>query len=81
VNSIPEAVAEPQLASREMIIPLEYEGAGEVPVPGSPVKLSDAPCRILRPAPLVGEHNREIYVDLLDYSEDRMRELENRKVI
>lgn len=81
VNSIPEAVAEPQLKDREMIVSLDYRGAGEVPVPGSPVKLSGTPCQIRRPAPLAGEHNREIYMGLLGYGEDRIRELESKRII
>jgi len=81
VNSIAEAVAEPQLASREMLISFEYKGAGEVPVPGSPLKLSDVPAKIERPAPLAGEHTEEILIDLLGYRNEQVRKLKEQKII
>jgi len=55
VNSVPEALADPQVAARGMVV--EAEG---VRLLGNPVKLSDVPERPPRPGPGLGEHTREI---------------------
>ena len=56
------------LAAREWWVELEQGrgvGAEAVPLrmPGAPYRLSAAPARIRRPAPRIGEHNREVWVD------------------
>ena len=55
VNSVAEALADPQVGAREMVVE-----AGGVRMVGNPVKLSDMAEQPLRPAPRLGEHSREI---------------------
>ena len=52
------------ILAREMIVPVRHPERGEVPVPGSPIKLSASPVQ-LRYAPLLGEHTAEIYEQFL----------------
>jgi benzylsuccinate CoA-transferase BbsE subunit len=49
--------------------------------PGAPFKGSDAPWRISRRAPLIGEHNREIFVGELELSLEKMSILKANEVI
>jgi formyl-CoA transferase/CoA:oxalate CoA-transferase len=56
VRSITEALADPQLAAREMIVPLEHVAAGPIRVLGSPLKLSDTPASVRTPPPSLGQH-------------------------
>jgi crotonobetainyl-CoA:carnitine CoA-transferase CaiB-like acyl-CoA transferase len=49
-------------------------------VTGNPVKLGAGEQPITRP-PAKGEHNREIYAELLGYDEERITELAAAKVI
>ena len=51
VNSFSEAVADPQLVHREMVVDLEHETAGTFQQIGSPVKLKEHPAQIRTPAP------------------------------
>jgi CoA:oxalate CoA-transferase len=51
---------DPQLAAREMIAELEHAAAGPLKLLGIPVKLSDTPGAVRRPAPLLGQHTEEI---------------------
>jgi crotonobetainyl-CoA:carnitine CoA-transferase CaiB-like acyl-CoA transferase len=59
---------DPQLLSREMIIEVEQPLSGKVKVPGSLFKLSRTPGNVNMPAPRLGEHNPEIFAQLLGYS-------------
>lgn len=81
VNSIPEAIADPQIRAREMIVDVEQPGIGRVPVTGIPVKLSETPGRIETHAPGLGEHNEDIYCALLGYGRDELSKLKEGGVI
>ena len=60
VRTITEALADPQLAARDMIVPLEHLLAGSVRVLGTPIKLSDTPALIRTPPPALGQHTNSI---------------------
>ncbi len=60
VLSITEMHADPQAIAREMIVSTTHPVAGEVKTIGLPVKFSETPGGITRPAPLKGEHTREV---------------------
>ncbi|MDE2002351.1 MAG: CoA transferase [Betaproteobacteria bacterium] len=60
VNTIGEAVEHPQMLSRGMIVETEHPQAGRTKSLGCPIHFSDTPTRITRPAPLLGEHTREL---------------------
>jgi len=59
----PEALLrDPHLADRSFFVPIEHPELGlTVPYPGPPFHLTDAPWRIARRPPLLGEHNAEVY--------------------
>lgn len=56
--------ADPQVQVREMRVELEHPRAGRVSHIGIPVKLSETPGTIRRPAPMLGEHTDEILREL-----------------
>ena len=58
VRSVTEALADPQLAAREMIVPLEHVTAGPIRVLGTPLKLSDTPAAVRTPPPALGPAHR-----------------------
>lgn len=77
VKTVADALGDPQLKAREMIVETEHPKAGRYTQIGSPLKLSDTPCDMHRlPAPGVGEHNREILkgLGLSDAEVDRLKE-------
>jgi formyl-CoA transferase len=75
-----EVLADKHLKERGFIVELEHPRRGKFPMPGNPVRLSDSPTDIVR-APLLGEHNAEIYVKTLGLSEDDLATLEKDGVI
>ncbi|HEU5195817.1 MAG TPA: CoA transferase [Methylomirabilota bacterium] len=80
INDYAEALSDPQTFAREMVVDLVHPGAGPVKSLGVPVKLSDTPGAVDRPAPLLGEHNTEILAEL-GYTEGEQRALANQRVI
>ena len=55
-----EAAADPQVAHLGLLQSYEHPRAGTVKVVGPAVGMSNTPASIERPAPLVGEHTREV---------------------
>jgi crotonobetainyl-CoA:carnitine CoA-transferase CaiB-like acyl-CoA transferase len=60
VNSIGEALAHPQALARGMVVDLVHPQAGPTKALGCPIHFSATPTAITRPAPLLGEHTREV---------------------
>jgi len=62
VNSIDELVGYEQLKAREFFQAVEHPELGEsLTYPGTFVRLSEGKCEVRRRAPLIGEHNVEVY--------------------
>ncbi|MFA5521282.1 MAG: CoA transferase [Castellaniella sp.] len=60
VHSVGEALTHPQAVARGMVVELEHPQAGPTRALGCPIHFSATPTRIDRPAPVLGEHTREI---------------------
>lgn len=81
VLSVADAVRLPQLQARDMVVPTPHTTAGDVALPGIPVKLSDSPGQVRRGAPTVGEHNGHVYRELLGMSDSAVAQLHAEGVI
>jgi crotonobetainyl-CoA:carnitine CoA-transferase CaiB-like acyl-CoA transferase len=80
INTYPEALADPHALARDMVVDLVHPGAGPIKALGVPVKLSDTPGAVDRPAPLLGQDNTEVLTEL-GYSEAEQRTLKDDGVI
>jgi len=60
INSIADVAADPQALAREMVVELEHPRAGRTRALGLPIKLSRTPGKVSRPAPVLGQHTREV---------------------
>jgi crotonobetainyl-CoA:carnitine CoA-transferase CaiB-like acyl-CoA transferase len=56
-----EALQEPQLHERNMVLTVDGESFGGLVMPGRPIKFAGETEASLRPAPKLGAHNAEIY--------------------
>jgi crotonobetainyl-CoA:carnitine CoA-transferase CaiB-like acyl-CoA transferase len=63
VNSIGEALAHPQALARGMVVDLVHPQAGATKALGCPVHFSATPTSVTRPAPMLGEHSREVLAE------------------
>jgi len=60
VRSVTETLADPQLAARDMIVPITHAVAGDIRVLGNPLKLSATPPEIRTAPPALGQHTDAI---------------------
>jgi CoA:oxalate CoA-transferase len=81
VLEIKDVVRLDQLVAREMLVGVEHSTAGKVVVPGIPIKFSETPGQVRRPPPTIGEHNRDVYCDILGMSEDELQSLKDQGAI
>jgi crotonobetainyl-CoA:carnitine CoA-transferase CaiB-like acyl-CoA transferase len=60
VKTFDEVLRDEQLNSRDYFQVVEHPAAGSYRYPGPPYRLSATPCRVVRPAPTLGQHNRQV---------------------
>jgi crotonobetainyl-CoA:carnitine CoA-transferase CaiB-like acyl-CoA transferase len=81
VNTARELVDDPHVAARQMLIHRQYPGVGSLPLPGIPLKLSETPGKIESDPARLGEHNEEVYGELLGYSPNKLDSMRQKGVI
>ena len=76
VATAEDITASEQLAAREFFVPVEHEDLGAtIPYPGPFAKLSHTPLSVAGRAPHIGEHNTEVYGELLGYGPEKLAAL------
>jgi CoA:oxalate CoA-transferase len=68
------------LNARTYFVEIEHPVLGKLKYPGAPYKMSESPWRIDNAAPLIGEHNEEVYA-AMGFSRDDLVTLKAAKVI
>ena len=78
-----ELLNDPRVKERGtyQVIERAIVGAHPYPVPSAPMRLSESPVTIRRPAPLLGEHNDYILGELLRLSKEAMKSLADDQII
>jgi formyl-CoA transferase len=77
-----DIVEDPQYQEREMIIKVEHPQLGEFPMPGVVPKLSRTPGKVKHVGPdVMGKHNVEVYQELLGFDDEKLKELQEKRII
>jgi len=80
--NIEEIWESPHYSAREYWEEVYHPELGaSITYPGAAVNIGNAPWRTVRRAPLIGEHNRDIYVDELGLSSDQLALMKSRGII
>ena len=81
INNLAQALADPQVESRNMVTRWQHPHQNDLPLISSPIKLSATPVRTDLPPPLLGQHTDEVLHSVLHYSQAKLFELKSKKVI
>ncbi len=60
INTVDKVLADPQVIARNMIVETQHPTAGAVKMAGVPIKMSETPGAVEKPAPILGQHTEEI---------------------
>jgi len=81
VFTIAEAAEHPHLQARDYFVDVEHPELGVVKTLGAPFKLPASPGGPTAPAPLLGQHNTEVYADWLGLDEGDIKALRDQGTI
>ncbi len=74
-------LTDPQFAARAAIVTVQHPKYGDLKMQNVAPKLSETPGTIRSIAPGLGEHNDQVYLELLGMSAARYYELKQKSVI
>ena len=77
INRVDHVVEHPQVAARGALVGCEHPVAGRIRMVGPPVRMSETPGAVRRPAPLVGEHTESVLREMLGMNDDEIARLKN----
>ena len=80
MNNVGEVLEDPQVKFRDFFVEIDHPATGKVKYPGRPFVMEETPWTLRRPAPLLGQHNTEVYLDL-GYSKEDLVSLRQSHVI
>jgi len=81
INSIEDIVSDPQFIARDMFEKVSLENGEDLKIPRMVPKLERTPAKTNWAGPKLGEHNQEILVERLGYSESEFKELQKNKIV
>ncbi len=82
VNDFAQALSDPQVMARNMVIDVRLQNGEVVRMPGNPVKIGDDPSPETPGAPpMLGEHTETVLRTVLGYDDARMDHLRQNSVI
>ena len=81
VNNLEQAMNDEQIQYRNMLVDVIHPEGGSVKVPGNPIKLSSVENEQFSSPPLLGEHTKEVLQKWLNFSDEKLIELDEQQVI
>jgi len=81
IYNVEDMFRDPHYQARDMLPKIPVEGVGDLAMPGIVPKLSKTPGAIRWAGPKLGEHNREVFKNILGMSEEEICQLEDEGII
>ncbi|MBC7703939.1 MAG: CoA transferase [Rhodoferax sp.] len=81
VNSFEQAMSDPQILARNMVVDVTLQSGEVVRMPGNPIKFAGEGEQAFTAPPLVGEHTEAVLRDFLHYPAERLNALREKGVI
>ncbi len=81
INDIAQVFEDPQVQHRGLRVEMPEPAAGKAAFVASPLRFSESPVEYRLPPPLLGEHNQEVFEDLLGMSPEEIARLRASGVI
>lgn len=81
INDLAQVTEDPHARAREMFVHVKHPVAGDTVLNGSQFKMTETDPLIERPAPLLGQHNEEVYGELLGLSAGQIAQLEEQGIM
>ncbi len=75
INDVTEMIVDPQVNHRGMVAKVDHPKVGELHLTGPVVHFSDTKASIRSAPPLLGEHNKDVYGELLGLTEKEIASL------
>ena len=79
INNLAQALEDPQIRHQKMVLTVD-QPTGTMRILGFPVKLSQTPAELQRPAPMLGEHTEEILARI-GFSEEQVQEFKRKGAV
>lgn len=81
INNIAEALSEPQVDARGMLVSIPHPMNPDFTMVGSPINLSDTPVKYNRPAPLLGQDTNDVLTEYLGLSPEQLSKFKSDGVV
>ncbi|MCK5653503.1 MAG: CoA transferase [Dehalococcoidia bacterium] len=81
VTTVEDLAASEQLKARAFFAEVEHAEMGKVKCPTTSYRFSKTPLRLARPAPLLGEHNEDIFGERLGYTREELARMRGAGII
>ena len=81
INNIADALAEPQVDARGMLVNIPHPMNPDFEMVGSPINLSNTPVEYKRPAPLLGQDTNDVLTEYLGLSPEQLSQFKSDGVV
>lgn len=81
INNVAEVFEDPQVKARGMKFEMEHPLVGKLAQVASPIRLSETPVEYRQPPPTLGQHTRDVLMNVLGMGPDEIDRLSDKAVI
>jgi formyl-CoA transferase len=76
-----EVINDPHLRARGMMVDVKHPEYGPITLPGNPMQVDQNSAMTYHPAPLLGQHNAEVYAEFFGFDDKKLQELQEAGII